>query len=334
VTARPSLPAYQAPAWLPGGHAQTLYPALFGARPTVHYHRERWETPDGDFIDIDWAEKQDRGSRIEDRETDSAPLTVLFHGLEGSSHSHYAGALMSALGRRGWRGAVVHFRSCSGEPNRLRRAYHSGDSDEIDWVLRRMRDRTPRLYAVGVSLGGNALLKWLGERGGDVTQLVAAAAAISAPVDLMAAGNALDAGFNLIYTRNFLATLKRKTLAKLAHFPDLCERTRMLESRTLRQFDDLVTAPLHGFRDTDDYWTRASSKPWLAHIAVPTLVINARNDPFMPAAALPGKRDVSAAVVLEQPQDGGHVGFLSGPFPGHLEWLPRRVLEFFESHAA
>lgn len=312
--------AYRAPAWLPGGHLQTIYPALAAPRPRVSFRRERWDTPDGDFIDLDW---------LEDRDSEK-PLVALFHGLEGSSRSHYAAALMAAVQDSGWRGVVIHFRGCSGEINRLRRAYHSGDSAEIDWILRRLKQKHAAgdLLAVGVSLGGNALLKWLGESRAVAAEVVAAAAAISAPVDLTTAGNALDAGLNLIYTYNFLASMKRKTLAKIERFPDLCDRRLVLQARTLRAFDNAVTAPLHGYRDTDDYWLRASSKPLLMNIVVPTLMINARNDPFLPARALPGAQDVSAAVTLEQPREGGHVGFPGGAFPGNLDWLPRRVLDF------
>lgn len=322
---------YRAPTWLPGGHAQTIYAAVLARRARVTYRRERWETPDGDFIDVDWTE--DRESGFGSRDSENKPLVVLFHGLEGSSRSHYALALMAALRGRGLRGVTVHFRGCSGEPNRLARAYHSGDALEIDWILRRLRARHSgaALYAAGVSLGGNALLKWLGEAGAAAAGVVDRAAAVSAPLDLMAAGDALGRGFNLVYARNFLASLKAKSLAKLARHPGLYEAARVRAARTLREFDDLVTAPLHGFRDTDDYWTRASSKPVLKAINVPTLVLNARNDPFLPAPALPGPMDVSGAVTLEQPAQGGHVGFVAGAFPGHLDWLPGRLLDFFSA---
>jgi hypothetical protein len=253
---------------------------------------------------------------------------VLFHGLEGSSRSHYALALMAAVMERGWRGVVVHFRGCGGELNRLPRAYHSGDSTEIDWVLRRLRPQASRLLAVGVSLGGNALLKWLGESGAAARDVVERAVAVSAPVDLMAAGNALDRGFNLLYVRHFLSSMKRKSLAKLARFPGLVDAARVRAAGTLREFDDAVTAPLHGFRNTDDYWTRASAKPRLRGIEVPVLMLNARNDPFLPGAVLPAQHEVAPAVLLEQPASGGHVGFVSGGFPGNLGWLPARVLEF------
>ena len=322
----PHAAPYRAPSWPPGAHAHTIYAALLAPRPHVRYRRERWETPDGDFIDIDWVENQDRGLRIEDRA--ETPLVVLFHGLEGSSRSHYALALMAAVLRRGWRGCVAHFRGCSGEPNRLPRAYHSGDSAEIDWILRRLKARVPTLHAVGMSLGGNALLKWLGETGADARPVVENAAAVSAPVDLMAAGNALDQGFNLVYVHHFLATMKSKALAKLARYPGLFDAARVRAASTLREFDDAVTAPLHGFAGVDDYWTRASARPWLAAVGVPTLMINARDDPFLPCGALPAPQNVSPSVILEQPGNGGHAAFVSGPFPGSLRWLPRRILDF------
>jgi uncharacterized protein len=310
---------YRAPAWLPGGHAQTLYPLLI--KPSLPaYRRERWDTPDGDFIDLDWI----------DAPLD-APLLVLFHGLEGSSVSHYATALMRAAQVAGWVGTVVHFRGCSGEPNRLPRAYHSGDSAEIDWVLRRLRTRFPqrRLCVVGVSLGGNALLKWLGEQEGAANAVVDATAAVSAPLDLTACGHHLGRGFNCVYTRHFLRTLKQGAAAKLARFPGLFDGARMARSRSLYEFDDVVTAPLHGYRDADDYWRRASSKPLLRAIRVPTLLLNALNDPFLPVSALPRGTELSAAVRQETPSDGGHVGFVSGGWPGRLDWLPQRLLAYF-----
>lgn len=320
---------YRAPAWLPGGNLQTLYPALLAPRPRVTYRRERWNTPDGDFIDLDWTENQDSGSRMKDRERER-PLLVLFHGLEGSSNSHYARALMHAAVQRGWQGVVVHFRGCSGEINRLPRAYHSGDSTEIDWILRRLRmlHGGGPLFAVGVSLGGNALLKWLGEQHEAAHAVVQRAAAISAPVDLHAAGRALEQGFNRVYTNNFLATMKRKSFAKLRVHPELFDPEKLRATRTLREFDDLVTAPLHGFAGVDDYYTRASSKAHLARIAVPTLLLNARNDPFLPAAALPEPDMLSAAVLAAFPDEGGHVGFTGSTPGGALEWLPQTVLEF------
>ena len=279
--------AYPAPWWLPGGNLQTIWPSLVTPEPRVNYARERWETPDGDFIDLDWLPW-----------IEGAPLVVLFHGLEGSSQSHYARAVMHALQKRGWNGCVPHFRGCSGELNLLPRAYHSGDSMEIDWVLRRIASekKPARLYAAGVSLGGNALLKWAGEQGAGAHQVAHAVAAISAPLDLAAAGAALGRGFNMLYTRMFLGSLIKKSLEKLALHPGLFDAQKVRNARDLYEFDNLVTAPLHGFRDTDDYWARASAKPWLAKVMIPALAVNARNDPFLPAVALPAQDEVSATV--------------------------------------
>jgi len=319
-------PSYRAPSWLPGGNLQTLYPALLAPRPAVRYHRRRWDTPEGDFIDLDWTLLQEGAPGIHQ---DRRPLLVLFHGLEGSSNSHYARALMDAVVRRGWRGVVAHFRGCSGEINRLPRAYHSGDSAEIGWILHRLRGaHAGALHAVGVSLGGNALLKWLGEQGAGAHNVVERAAAISAPLDLHAAAGVLERGFNMNYTRNFLATMKRKSLAKLRQHPGLFDADALRATRTLREFDDLITARLHGFRDVDDYYTRASSKPWLRAITVPTLLLNARNDPFLPDAALPAAAEMSAAVTAAFPACGGHVGFPD--VSGGLGWLPRAVIDFLD----
>ena len=316
---------YHAPCWLPGGHAQTIYPLLIKP-PSPAYRRERWPTPDGDFIDLDWSDPQPGAI-----DASTAPVLILFHGLEGGSGSHYAISLMHASVVAGWTGVVVHFRGCSGEINRLPRAYHSGDSDEIDWILRRLRrlfQQRP-LYAVGISLGGNALLKWLGERGTGAADCLQAAAAISSPLDLEVSGHHLALGFNRIYTRHFLQTLKQKATAKLRRHPGIFDERRMQAASTLHQFDDVVTAPLHGFANADDYWLRASSKPWLTGIALPTLLLNARNDPFLPAKALPTPSQASACVQLEFPPQGGHVGFVASHPPGRLEWLAQRMLNYF-----
>ncbi len=314
---------YTAPGWLRGGHAQTIYPYWL-SRPSIAYRRERYELEDGDFIDIDWLDNEP-----------TAPLVVVFHGLEGSSYSHYVLSLMVMLRELGWRGAVVHFRGCSGVPNRLPRAYHAGDSEEIDWVLQRISSETRGsggafpIYVVGVSLGGNAFLKWLGQQGQQACRVIEGAVAVSVPLDLAAAGKVLASGFNLMYTRHFLDTLKRKALGKLDQFPRLFDANKVSACTTLYEFDNIVTAPLHGFRDTEDYWARSSSKPWLKYVEVPTLVINARNDPFMPPSALPAHAEVSPSVVLEFPKEGGHAGFLDSPFPGRLTWLPERIVRFF-----
>ena len=316
--------SYRAPAWLPGGHLQTIWPARLVPLPRVAYRRERWPTPDGDFIDVDFAQPEPADA--------AAPLLALFHGLEGDSSSHYARVTMRRFADLGWRALVVHFRGCSGEPNLLLRAYHSGDSEEGDWVLRTIHGRWPagRLHAVGVSLGGNMLAKWLGERG-EGAGFVTAAASIGSPLDLVAGGHAIGRGFNMLYTKMFLATLKAKARDKAARFGYAIDMDVLRRARDLYDFDNLYTAPVHGFRDTMDYWTRASAKPLLGNVRVPHLVLNARNDPFVPAESLPRAGDVSAFVTLEQPEEGGHIGFTSGRFPGHLRFLPARLEQFFRN---
>jgi predicted alpha/beta-fold hydrolase len=320
---------YRAPRWLFGdgafgGNAQTIWPALLskrfhGAPPA--YRRERWTAPDGDFVDVDWQE-------CPAAEPGRQPLLVLFHGLEGSSASHYAQAFAHHAREQGWRYAVPHFRGCSGEINLAPRAYHSGDHEEIGWLLARCRaQHAGPLLAVGISLGGNALLRWAEEMGESAAQTVRAVAAVSSPLDLAAGGHHIGRGFNrLVYTRMFLATMKPKALQKLAQHPGLFDREKLLAARDLHAFDDVFTAPLHGFRDADDYWSRASAKPRLASIRVPALALNARNDPFIPAASLPRPQDVGDHVTLWQPAHGGHVGFPAGSVPGHVLILPEQVM--------
>ncbi len=311
---------YVPPPWLSNSHAQTIWPlSIKGPMPRIE--RERWDTPDGDFIHIDLLPLRP-----------GRPLVVLFHGLEGSSRSHYARALLRILHARGWNGAIPHFRGCSGEPNLLPRAYHSGDATEIDWILRRLAARFPSVprYASGVSLGGNALLCWLGQQNRSATEFVSKAAAVCAPLDLAACGHHLAQGFNRLYTHHFLWTLKSTALQKLKRFPGVYDGQRVRAARNLYQFDDEVTARLHGFENAADYWRRASAKPWLRSIVVPTLVLNARNDPFIPGSVYPGPAEVAPAVVLDLTVAGGHVGFVTGRFPGNLDWLPHRLIHFFE----
>lgn len=317
--------AYRSPWWLPGGNAQTIWPALASSRPRLSplaWRRERWSTPDADFVDVDFL---DTGST-------QAPMLVLFHGLEGSSQSHYAQAFAGWAQGAGWRLALPHFRGCSGELNLAPRAYHSGDFEEVGWLLERLRARAGMpLHVVGVSLGGNALLRWAEEAGDSAARCARAVAAVSAPVDLAASGRAIGRGFNRqVYTRMFLRTMKPKALAKLAQHPGLVDRERLLAARDLYEFDDVFTAPLHGFRDTPDYWARASAKPHLHRIRIPALVLNARNDPFIPAHSLPRPEEVGSFVTLWQPEHGGHAGFPDGPFPGHLTTLPGAVMGWMQ----
>lgn len=317
---------YQAPWWLPGGNAQTVWAALFARRhrgAAPQWQRQRWTTPDGDFVDVDTSTHP---------VAPQAPLLVLFHGLEGSSASQYAVAFADFAARAGIVLAVPHFRGCSGELNLAPRAYHSGDFQEVDWMLRRFAAEHPGRprVAAGVSLGGNALLRWAGEVGGQAGRTVRAVASICSPLDLAAGGRAIGRGFNrLVYTRMFLSTMVPKALEKLEQHPGLFDREALLAARDLYAFDNLFTAPLHGFRDTDDYWTRASAKPVLADIRVPALTLNARNDPFVPASSLPAAAQAGPHVTLWQPAQGGHVGFpVSLPplgLPGHVMAMPDAV---------
>ena len=287
-------------------------------------HRERWTTPDGDFIDVD---KQMASSK-------KRPLLVLFHGLEGSSDSHYAQAFADWAHEHDVQLAIPHFRGCSGQINLSPRAYHSGDHEEIDWVLKRLRQvhkaqQGEWLLAVGVSLGGNALMRWAAEQGQEATKTADAIASICSPLDLAMSGDAIGKGLNrYIYTPMFLKSMKPKALAKWAQFPGLFDKDAMLNAKDLYEFDNVFTAPLHGFKNTLDYWAKASAKPLMQAIHLPALVLNAQNDPFVPASSLPQQKDVSRSVTLWQPEQGGHVGFAAGPWPGHVRQMPNKVGEW------
>lgn len=305
---------YVAPLWLPDGHSQTIYPAVWGARRASFERallRERWVTPDGDFIHVD---RDGDASGLAPRRR---PLLVLFHGLEGSSASHYALGFRRFAQHAGLDFAVPHFRGCSGELNDGPRAYHSGDAAEIDWVLRRFKAEWPTrdVLAVGVSLGGNALMRWAGEAGDAASSVVKAVAAVCAPLDLGASGHALGRGFNRhVYTRMFLRTMLPKAMRKWQQHPGLFSKAQLISARTLYEFDNAFTAPVHGYKDTEDYWCRAAAKPVLSHIRIPTLLLNAQNDPFVPASSLPTHADVSSSVCCWHPWGGGHVGFPAHTF--------------------
>ena len=307
---------------------QTIWPAVFSRRthgPAPAFRRERWTTPDADFIDVDFlAGGADCPPAAHSAEI---PMLVVFHGLEGSSRSHYCQAFAEVAQERGWACALPHFRGCSGELNHAPRAYHSGDYEEIAWILAQLRARHPGpVIAAGVSLGGNALLRWAAEAGSDASSHVKAVAAICSPLDLAAGGHAIGRGFNRqIYTRMFLRTMVPKALRKWEQHPGLFDRDALLAARDLYAFDNVFTAPVHGFRNTEDYWHRASSKPLLSHIRVPALVVNALNDPFVPASSLPRAGEVGPCVTLWQPRHGGHVGFAQGPWPGHVRAMPDAV---------
>ena len=357
---------YVAPLWIPGGNLQTIWPALysrrvFGAHP--HYRRERWTTPDGDFIDVDFlvgadtaalygaahsgtahngtaraASASGASAASAGREAThvGAKLVVLFHGLEGSSSSHYAEAFADYAQAQGFAFAVPHFRGCSGELNLGPRAYHSGDFEEIGWILQRFRaQHTGSIIAVGISLGGNALLRWAEEAGGEAGKTVSAVASVCSPVDLAASGWAIGRGFNrLVYTRMFINAMKPKALQKLEQHPGLFDREAMVAARDLYEFDNVFTAPVHGFKSTEDYWGRGSAKPHLHRIRIPALVVNARNDPFIPAWSLPHQNEVGDHVTLWQPAHGGHVGFPTGRIPGHVRSMPDAVGGWLAAHTS
>lgn len=310
-----------------------MWPAYWGRRDKseLGYQRERWATPDGDFTDADWLHAMGQG-----QPNPSRPLLVLFHGLEGSSQSHYARSCAACAQAQGWDFVVPHFRGCSGEINGAPRAYHSGDFAEIDWMLRQIRQRhAGPMIAIGVSLGGNALLRWAQEMGAAANQQLRAAVSVCAPIDLAASGRALERGLSrLVYTPMFLQTMKPKALQKWMQHPGLFDKDAMLAARTLYAFDNVFTAPLHGFKDTNDYWKRASAKPRLSEIQLPTLILNARNDPFVPKESLPSVRDVSGSVTLWQPPQGGHVGFPTGSMQGRVTRMPTDIVQWLHAHFA
>jgi len=294
----------------------------WSGRPRLR--RERLHTPDGDFLDLDWHDAPGRG----------APLVLILHGLEGSSRSHYASGLLREASAHGLRGAVLNFRSCSGELNRAPRLYHSGETSDLGWVVERLLEREPglRLGLVGVSLGGNVALKWLGERGEEVPETVVGAVAISTPFDLAACAQVLDRGLaRSLYTAEFLRTMRAKVKAKAHLYDGRVDVKAALRARTFAEYDRLVTAPLYGFADERDYWARSSSGQYLEAIRRPCLLINAVNDPFVPPSSLPAEA-VARSPWLDAlfPSEGGHAGFLEGPL-GRRSWSERQAVGFLRS---
>jgi len=296
--------------WLPDGHTQTLWAALCRRVPAVHARRERVELPDGDFVDLAHVGAED------------APAVLVLHGLEGDLQSPYARALLHAIASRGWHGVLLHFRGCSGEPNRLPRHYHSGDTGDLAHVLDALRRRAPALAVAGYSLGGNVLLKYLGERGADAG--VAAACAVSVPFDLALAADTLNRGFARVYQRRLVASLQAKAQRKFARLAAPIDLAELAHWRDFRSFDERVTAPLHGFASAEDYYARSSSRPFLHGIDVPTLIVHAEDDPFLDPRGIPGAAELGAPVTLELVARGGHVGFVAT----ESGWLERRITDF------
>jgi predicted alpha/beta-fold hydrolase len=310
--------------WIPGGHLQTLWGKLFRRQTPAPTALERWDTPDGDFLEL---------HRL--AAPSGTPRLLLLHGLEGTVRSHYAQGLLNEARRRGWGADLLIFRSCGIEINRTRRFYHSGETTDLEFVLDRIVREFPAspLALAGVSLGGNVLLKFLGERGRNLPDQLRAAAAISVPFDLNRSSERINSGFSTLYQKFFITSLRRKALEKIARFPDLASAKRVTSVRTLQDFDDLITAPLHGFRNATDYYEKSSSLHWLKHISLNTLLLSAVDDPMLPPEVLEEVRVLARgnhALHIEFVDRGGHAGFISGSLP----WRPfyyaeHRVGEFF-----
>lgn len=311
--------------WLRNPHCQTIWNRIFRRTTDVATTRARWSTPDGDFLDLDFADGP-HGS----------PQLLVIHGLEGSSERQYVRGLLALGVERGWRGVALNFRSCSGILNRSPRLYHSGETEDLDWVVAELAKRDPGapILPVGVSLGGNVLLKWLGEQGELAPDAVRAAVAISVPFDLAAGAARMSRGMGWLYSWFFLRTLRRKALAKADQYPDKLDVRAIRRARTWRQYDDAATAPLHGFTDAEDYWAACSSGPLLSDIRRPTLLISARDDPFIPASSLPVEETArSDWLQPEFTERGGHVGFVAGSLPWRpTYWAERRAVEFLADY--
>jgi len=325
-----SEPLIYSPAWwIPGGHLQTLWGKLFRRQPPARTTVEKWDTPDGDFLEV---------HRLAADE--GVPRLLLLHGLEGTVRSHYAQGLLNEAARRGWGADLLIFRSCGSEPNRAKRFYHSGETTDASFALDRLVREFPGspLAVAGVSLGGNVLLKLLGEKGSDLPPQLRAAAAISVPFDLERSSKRINRGFSRFYQRFFLDSLRRKAQEKAIRFPDLAPQERISAIRTLEDFDNLITGPLHGFRDAQDYYRRSSSLPWLKRIRLNTLLLSAVDDPMLPPEVLDEVRVVASsnpALHIEFVRRGGHAGFIAGRWP----WRPfyyaeHRVGEFFAASFA
>jgi hypothetical protein len=307
--------------WLPGAHLQTIYPGLSRRRLRPELQRERVELPDGDFIDLDWTQQS------------PGPIVLVLHGLEGSLESHYTGGILTALAAQGYRAVLMYFRGCSGEPNRLPRSYHSGETGDLHTIIEHIRLRHPAtpVAVIGYSLGGNVLLKWLGEQGEKAP--VKTAVAVSVPFELNRAARQLERGRSQIYQKYLLNKLRKSVTAKAPVHPPPVPLTQLADLKTFRQFDAAITAPLHGFRDVDDYYTRSSSRQYLHRIRIPALIIHALDDPFLPADAIPSDKDLGPSVTLELSPHGGHVGFVAGNHPCKAQyWLEARICERLREH--
>jgi len=311
---------YHAAWWLPGAHAQTLWGKLVRREPEQPTVGERWLTPDGDFLDI----HRLTGAL-------NKPRLLILHGLEGTIRSQYAQRLLGEACKRSWSADMLIFRSCGPEMNLTKRFYHSGETSDVRFVIDRILEENPHqlLLLVGVSLGGNVLLKYLGEMSRALPPQIKAAAAVSVPFDLARASTHINRGFARVYQRHFIKSLKQKALKKLERFPDLISPDRLTQIGTMYEFDDAVTAVVHGFRDADHYYSSSSSLAWIDQISIPTLLLNAKDDPFLPRAVLDDVHRVAqdnSCLEVEFPAHGGHVGFVTG-------WNPFRPTYYAEQRA-
>ena len=313
--------AYRAPLWLPDGHTQSIYPALFRKIPLTHSHSERMELPDGDFLDVDW---HMRSEALHEK-----PLLIVSHGLEGSSRRHYVTGLIRAMPEVN--ALAWNYRSCSGDPNRNLRFYHSGATDDLDFVIQQAVARGVKdIYLAGFSLGGNLSLKWLGENAKKASQFVRKAVAFSVPLHLSSSSQQLTRRENRLYTHRFLQTLLEKVTEKSARYPLDITPSMLTSIRSLYDFDNVITGPLHGFKDAEDYYERNSSLYFLADIQVPTLIVNAKNDPFLSQECLPEQID-SDFVQIELPDSGGHCGFYPRNYRGQT-WAEQRAAAWFNGN--
>lgn len=313
--------SYRAPWCLPGGHLQTIYPALFRRVPSVVSQTERLELADGDFIDLEWS--------IQGRPR----LAILSHGLEADSQTEYIQGMAAALIHRGWDVLAWNFRGCSQEPNRLLRMYHSGATEDLHAVVSHAlaKHAAPAIDLIGFSLGGNLTLKYLGERAADLSPRLHRAVAFSVPCDLACASRQLALRSNWLYMERFMRAMRAKIREKQRRFPDQLDLTGLQRIRTFEQFDDRFTAPIHGFRDAADYWARNSSRPFLPAIRVPTLLVNAQNDPFLGPDCYPREEaENSEFFHFKAPASGGHVGFPNCRNGGE-SWAETRAAQFLQA---
>lgn len=319
---------FAAAPWLKGSHAQTIFPSMPGIPvPRPLLRRELLELPDGDITAIDWL--------ASDAPMDS-PILIILHGLEGSSDSTYARMLLAEAASRGWRAGVLHFRDCGNQRNRLPRRYHAGDTADLRFLLKRLRDQLPAntpLLAAGYSLGGNVLLKYLGESGDEAP--LSAAVAVSVPLDLRVSAESISQGFSKYYENYLLKRMKTSIASKFNPDTASFNWIRVMESRSFMEFDDAITAPLHGFVDKDDYYDRCSAARFLDRVRRPALVIQALDDPFMAERGIPDESRLSPFVTIEVSAAGGHVGFIQGgtPWRPHF-YLPQRITGFLAQSAA